>query len=1261
MRILGLDLGVASIGWALIEVDDKYLPVKIDGLGVRIVSLADKEGSDFSSGKGVSACAQRTIYRTARKGNDRYRMRRTTLKNFLNKLGMIDPKVNLNLLPPLDLWALRAEGAVNRKLTLNEIGRVLLHLNQKRGYRHSKNDTSEDAKNTDYVAKINERYAELRKSGMTIGQVGYQILKDSIHTSVNGKKFVTGRIKEGSDIYSASHLYPRQAHIDEFDRIMEVQSSFYPDLLTPEVITKLRHIIFFQRPLKSCKNLVSDCEFVEYFVKDTATGEIKHYRPKVAPVTSPLAQESRIWETVNNLRLENPMNKPRKGKNMNELSLWEPEINSHEWRLLQREYILTLDEKKKVVDFLRKNEKLTSTNLLKLLGLKKSDGFKPNIGAAGIKGNTTYFKLNEILQSYPEYRHLLDFNLEIEEKRVDQETGEVIPEISDRCYHQPLYELWHLLYSVSEKKDVEATLKTNFGITEQEVIDSLFALDFKTAGFSKKSAKFIRRILPYLMEGKMYSEACEAAGVRHSDYITSEENIERQLKETLSLLPKGSLRQPTVEKILNQMINVVNALIKEYGAIDEVRIELARELRQTKDQRSNTTKEISLRETDNKRIAKLIEQYGLKASRNTIQKYRMWEEAGGRCVYCGKPISITTFLAGNGAEKEHIVPRSVLFDDSFSNKTLSCTECNRTKGARTGYDFVASQGEKKLEEYLARVENMANNSNKKLRISRTKYKRLLTPGSDIPKDFLNRDLGETQYISRKAMELLREVVRNVGASTGKITDFFRHLWGYDKILHDLNLSRYESADLVIEDTFTHNGQTHTERRIKDWSKRMDHRHHAIDALTVALTRQRYVQRLNNLNAEHGNLKGDIESNGKNFKSDKSLITQWGEACPHFPVSVVKAAVDRIAVSFKPGKKVATSGKRKRKNGTEFKTFVPKGGLHLDTIYGKIKVPTAARSLKDCLKNPDMVSDREIAMKLKEVLSSCAGDISKAQKEIKKNPIKFDKENQPILYFPCYEERMTVRAGIASLSQKNASEIVDPVIRRVVEERFQECGSEKAYQQSLPERPIEHPAMPGIPVKYVKIFASVTPDTVVPVRKHGDKAIGFAKPGSNHHVAFYQQEDGNISALVTPFWVAVNRKKLGLDPIIHNPQEAWDKIIELGDKIDESLLTSMPLPNDQFMMSLQQNEMVILGLSDDQWNDAWQQKDLKTLTSHLYRVQKMSDGDYFFRLHNNTSTEFNADHRIMQTVIRCTSLKTWRSLNPHKVSLTHTGQIIPLHD
>lgn len=279
MKILGLDLGVGSIGWAVIETDDDFNPIKILGMGSRIVSLSVDENKSFTQVKGVTKCAERTTNRTARKMLNRLQDRKSALYYKLSSLNMID-KDFFKVASPLEIWQLRADAATKgKKLTLQQIGSVLRHLCQKRGYQHSKADNS-DSRQTEYVKNVHARWQALQEANETPGQQAARLLKDSEFITPKGKKVYNYRIKDKGD-----RVLPRQAYETEFDKIMQTQAQYYPSILTPDTIANLKNIIFYQRPLKSCKHLVSLCEFEsrDIIAKD---GKKIKVGPKVAPRTA---------------------------------------------------------------------------------------------------------------------------------------------------------------------------------------------------------------------------------------------------------------------------------------------------------------------------------------------------------------------------------------------------------------------------------------------------------------------------------------------------------------------------------------------------------------------------------------------------------------------------------------------------------------------------------------------------------------------------------------------------------------------------------------------------------------------------------------------------------------------------------------------------------------------------------------------------------------------------------------------------------------
>ena len=268
---------------------------------------------------------------------------------------------------------------------------------------------------------------------------------------------------------------------------------------------------------------------------------------------------------------------------------------------------------------------------------------------------------------------------------------------------------------------------------ESEYAKILAAVSF-APDYGSLSSRAIKKILPYMKEGSTYSLACEYAGYRHSKRSLTKEELEnKEYKDKLESLPKNSLRNPVVEKILNQMINVVNGVIDEYGKPDEIRIELARELKKSAKEREEMTAAISKSSREHEDIRKkLIDEFGMEnPSRNDIVRYKLYEELsanGYKTLYTDTYIPREK-LFSKEFDIEHIIPQSRRFDDSFANKTIEARHANIEKGNATAFDYVKGKdGEKGAEAYRSRIENLKEDGC----ISWTKCKNLLMTESEIP-------------------------------------------------------------------------------------------------------------------------------------------------------------------------------------------------------------------------------------------------------------------------------------------------------------------------------------------------------------------------------------------------------------------------------------------------------------------------------------------------------------------------------------------------
>ena len=1184
-HVLGLDLGVGSIGWCLITLDARGDPAEILGMGSRVVPLNNAtDAADFSIGKAFTANQERTARRTMRRGFARYQLRRYRLRRELEKVGML-PDAALIQLPLLELWELRERAATaGRRLTLPELGRVLCHINQKRGYRHVKSDAAaivgdegekKKDSNSAYLAGIRANDEKLQDEHKTVGQYFAEQLRQSQSESPTGG--ISYRIKD--------QIFSRQRYIDEYDQIMAAQRVHYPDILTDEFIRMLRdEVIFMQRPLKSCKHLVSLCEFekqekVMRVQQDDGKGgrqlverKVK-FGPKVAPKSSPLFQLCRIYEAVNNIRLTRPDGSPRD---------------------------ITPEERVKIVAHLQSSASLSFAALKKLLKEKALIADQLT-SKSGLKGNTTRVALAAALQPYPQYHRLLDMELETRMMTVqltDEETGEVtereVAVVTDSYVHQPLYRLWHILYSIEERDAMRRALITQLGMKEEDLdgglLDQLYRLDFVKPGYGNKSAKFICKLLPQLQQGLGYSEACAAVGYRHSNSPTSEEITERTLLEKIPLLQRNELRQPLVEKILNQMINLVNALKAEYG-VDEVRVELARELKMSREERERMAEGNRRREKENKAIAEKIQECGLFPTKSRIRKYMLWEEAGEQCLYCGQILTLSQCLNGDDMEVEHIIPKSVLYDDSYGNKTCACRRCNKEKGNRTALEYIRAKGWE--DEYMERINGLLD----KKAISYSKHQRLRWLKEDIPSDFLERQLRLTQYISRQAMAILRQGIRRVSASEGGVTARLRSLWGYDDILHTLNLDRYDSMGET--ERVSREGETTEKLRIKDWSKRKDHRHHAIDALVVASTRQGYIQRLNRVSSESEReaMSGEIEMQ-KAAKTDKlSLLERWLTQRPHLSVRAVSDKVAEILISYRPGKRVVTRGRniylRHGKKCVQSGLLVPRGPLSKETVYGQITVNG--------------------------------------------------------------EPQIVCKYDLHGLKAKDVDYVVDLALRKRLKELLAQHGG-KEKEAFAGDVYMDEAGTQG-PIRSVRCFTGLDRGKMKAVKydEQGD-AVGFVSPRNNHHLAIYRTPKGKLIESIVTFWDAVDRARYGIPLVITHPREVMEQVLQRGD-VPESVLSLLPPSDWVFVDSLQQDEMVVIGLSDEEFQRALEAQDYRKLSEHLYRVQKMSSKDYYFRYHLETSVadDKNALGRIPK-FHRVRSLSDYEKRNIRKVHVDLLGRI-----
>ena len=1395
-RILGLDLGTSSIGWALVdeaEVGEKSSVVK---LGVRIIqydTFTNGEGQEikgspadyFSAGKTVSPNAARTKSRSMRRNLQRYKLRRKVLIETLKEYNIINDSTLINESGPGSTYstlALRAKAA-SEEISLADLAKVLVNINKKRGYKSSrKAGSAEDGSLIDGMAIARKLYDE----GITPGQYVYGILRSGkyfipdfyrsdleeefdrvwkkqgeyypdlltsdLRDSLQGKnksqtwaicqkpfnivgvkrsqkgrelvkenyrlrsvavdsklsleelavvlQEINGQIKNSSGYLGGisdrskflhfnnltvgqwqmnqlsenrhfslkNQTFFRQDYLDEFEKIWSVQSALHTEL-TPALRKVVREIvIFYQRPLRSQKGLVGICEFENRVINTVEDGREKTRRIglKVCPKSSPLFQEFKMWQVINNLK-----------------------VNGRE---------LDQDQKEMLAEELSIRGRMSDKDVLKILFKNPKD---LRLNFKSVEGNETqaalYGAYSKIIaatghQEYDFSRMPAADSREIVARifsalgwKTDFLTFDSSLENPD-YERQPLFRLWHLLYSYEGDNSVSGNaslIKYVSEITgmEEEYARILTGLTF-APDYGNLSSKAIRKILPFMKDGNVYSLACEYAGYRHSaKSLTREELAAREYADAIELLPKNSLRNPMVEKILNQMANVVNEVIATYGKPDEVRIELARELKKSAEERKEMTEAISKSTAEYEGYSKILkEEFGIdNPSRNDLIRYRLYMELkdnGFHTLYSNTYIPREK-LFSKEFDIEHIIPQAKLFDDSFANKTLEARQINIEKSNKTAYDYVSEKyGEEYLAEYQSRIELLCKNGS----ISCTKRAKLLMQEEDIPQGFIERDLRDTQYISRKAKEMLEEIVPFVVSTTGSITDRLREDWQLVDVMRELNWDKYDKLGMTY---YVNDSDGRRIPKIKDWTKRNDHRHHAMDALTIAFTRRSYIQYLNNLNARipkstFQNTNTVLEDYGisdipKNQRTSVVMSVELNQMyrdskgrlrfIPPMPLDefrrVAKAKLEEILVSMKAKGKVATRNTNvtKKRGGTNRKVqLTPRGQLHNETVYGRIMLPAYKEEKVgagfDYAKIAAVASGR-YRNALKARLDAFGGDPKKAftgKNSLDKNPLYVDQihsEAVPLkVETVSYQVQYTKREAVGP--DLKVDKVIDNKIREILLARLYEFGGDpkKAFV-NLDENPIWLNREKGIAIKRVTVTGKNNVEHLHSKRDNTGSLMlddegkpiptDYISTGNNHHVAIYMDADGNLQEQVVSLLEAVTRVNLGLPVIDRNYKrdEGWT-----------------------FLFSMKQNEFFVFPDPETGFDpadyDLMDVANYPLISRHLFRVQALAVKDYFFRHHLETNVS-------RESVLRNI---TWKRIqNPNglkgavKVRIDHLGNIV----
>lgn len=1177
----------------------------------------------------------------------------------------------------------------------------------------------------------------------------------------------------------------RKYHKEELTAILEHQSKYHPEFTSNEMVMRcakelyssnevhqnsllkknlthllINDILFYQRPLKSKKSDISDCQFESRFFRNN-DGTIQKRAIKSAPKSHPLYEEFRALQFLHNLRVyKKDFNDSRNSGGLVDVT---------------SELISSINLRETLLAWMLSEEKIDQDAFLKFLLKSKiiskkdkdcirwnyaEDSWYPiaparaqiinRLKRAGIEpewlSKERHLQLWHIIYSVKDlvmYRKALKtFS---GKNDVDQESF-----LTAFQSHKP-YESSYGAYSVKALSKLLPLMRFGSNWHESKieagVVEKIKALEtdikqFKEfeEEFKKKTTSsnhltalagseqrramiksFARVDLNKPIQGLNTYQACYAVYGRHSEnsdvaFWDKPEDIERYLKEFKAM----SLRNPIVEQIILETLRIVKDIWKRYGQgkpnfFDEIHLELARDLKKPRAEREKISKRYRENEATNLRIRailqelandptiegdvrpfspsqqeilKLYEEGALssqeipediaKISRSAdptkaeIAKYKLWLAQRYLSPYTGQIIPLSKLFTQD-YEIEHVIPKARYFDDSLSNKIICESVVNSIKGSQTGLEFIKNHGGSVVDLGQGRSTTILNEEAYRATCQRifSQYHKKLEYllSEDIPEGFINRQLNDTRHISRLVMGLLSNIVRNENETSfrvtrliplnGSITSQMKKDWGLNDIWNRIIQPRFERLNKITNSSdygyfdssinaFRIQVPAVFQRGFK--SKRIDHRHHGLDALVIAAVTTDHVNYLNSLNSTRNN--ETLRKKLLTIEKIESVDMSSGEITTHHKKSFTKpwpyftsdalSTLESTLISFKIRHRVINRTTNKYwsytdengqpytdKNGRKVKNLTPqiKGDawsirrqLHNDGISGKVKLRRVTDSqipINKAIINWENIADRQIRLLIKDLLfNKFGGDYTALSKHLKKEPLTI--ENQKVEHvsiineFEATAKRMELTS---SFTEKNLEKLTDTGIQKILKRHLESypLGNGKFdYATAFSQEGLStmnsnikalNKGKDHKPIKFVRVYEVSQRFQVGQSPNSSHKYVESAK-GSNLFFAVYQNaKTGKRDFATLPLHEIIEHQK----QVAHLPKTQRSHVPANQDLGDLLFVLS---PGD-LVYNPTEEEIETQTLPDFS-------KLNKAICSRIYRMEKATGKECYFINHNIAS-------------------------------------------
>lgn len=1119
---------------------------------------------------------------------------------------------------------------------LNEDGSIKKDKegNEKRSFRSPKED--------DWKLLKTKTESEIDKSGYTVGEYIYNALLQKPDQRIKGQLIRTIERKFYKE--ELTKILKKQielnTNLQDKELLRKCVEELYPHNLQHQAILLnkdflhlfIEDILYYQRPLRSQKGNISNCplEF-RTFILD---GIKKTESLKCISKSHPLYQEFRLWKWISDLRIINKEN------DVDETG-----------------YFLNSDNNREALfDFLNERKEIDQKVLLKHFKLKDVS-----------------YRWNYVEdKSYPcsETHTMIASRLE-KVKNISK----------DFLTKEKEEQLWHIIYSVTDKSEYEKALKS-FAIKNNLDPESFYEAFRKfppfPSSYGSYSAKAIKKLLPLMRTGKYWNwdsidektqerigkffsgefdenikdKVREKLGkkefVGESDYqglpewlakyIVYDRHSERaetgkwnsitDIEDYLQSFRQHSLKNPIVEQVIMETLRTIKDIWKYYGNsaegfFDEIHVELGREMKNPKSEREKITKQNAINENTNLRIkALLIEMLNDGGVENVrpyspvqqdilriyedgilnseieipediekisklaqptgaqLQRYKLWLEQKYRSPYTGAVIPLNKLFTPH-YEIEHIIPQSRYFDDSFNNKVICEAAINKLKDNQTGFQFIQNHGGQIVPLGMGQmakvftVDDYTDFVKQHYAKSRSKKNNLMA--LEIPEKMIERQLNDTRYISKFVMQVLSNIVRaeknddgvnskNVLASNGKITSSLKRDWGMDAVWNELILPRFERLNQIKNTTnftvYNDRYQKHLPAIPLDLQKgfqkkRIDHRHHAMDALIIACATRNHINFMNNKNAlekkkspeQKQNERFDLKrvlcdkryNTGEEENYDWVFKQPWETFIPD-----AKEKLVRMVVSFKQNLRVINKTVNKyqvlrdgkKESGTQDKgqSWAIRKSLHKDTVTGLVSFQKKKKvTLSVALETPVTIVNKQLKKHIQNLIIN-GYDKKMLLKYFKENNNQFngvDITRMEVYYWD--KNNVASRTAVdTSFTGAKIESITDNGIQQILLKHL--CNSDDNPEVAFSPEGIEEMNKNIVQLNNGKFHQPIlkvrTYETVgnkFAVGQTGNKRSKFveAAKGTNLFFAIYSDMQGNRSYDTIPLNIVIERQKQGL--------------------------------------------------------------------------------------------------------------------------------------